>query len=140
MNKKKFKGLGVISHLRNGLPHKILLLIYNTFILPYLTYCCIIWGLTYNTYINKIFTNQKKALRIISNLPTYCHTSPIFKNLGLLNIHQHIQYHALTFMCQQRNNFHPNLYEEKLIIANKYHTYNTRNSQSIGSAFIKLFT
>ena len=33
---------------------------------------------------------------------------------------------------------HPNLYEEKFIIANKYHTYDTHNSQCLRSTFFKL--
>ena len=119
INTKNSKGVGVLSSLRNELPHKILLLIYNTLILPHLTYFCIIWGLTYNSHINPIFTTHKKALRIISNLPTCCHISPIYENPGLTNIHQHIQCHALIFMLQQQNNLLPNEYEEKFIIANK---------------------
>ena len=108
VNKFFSKGVGVLSRLRNELAHKILLLIVNTLILPYATYCCIILGLTYKSHINKTFTTQKKALRIISN---YRLTSPIFMNHGLLNIHQHIQYHDLIFMFQQQNNLLPNLHE-----------------------------
>ena len=53
------KGVGVLSRLSKELSHNILILIYNTILLPYLTYCCITWGFTYQTYINKIFTIQK---------------------------------------------------------------------------------
>ena len=49
------KGVGVLLRLSNELSY-ILILIYNTILLPYLTYCCIIWGFTHQTYINKIFT------------------------------------------------------------------------------------
>ena len=131
-------GVGVISRLRSQLPHKIRLLIYNTLNLLYLTYCCIILGFTYKSHINKIFTAQKKALRLISNSPTYCHTSPILVNLGLLNFRKLIQFHALIFMFPRQNNFSNNLYEHTFNIANKYHTYNTRNSQSLRSDFLNL--
>ena len=53
------KGVGVLLRLSKELSHNILILIYNTILLPYLTYCCIIWGFTYQTYINKILTIQK---------------------------------------------------------------------------------
>ena len=108
INKNISKVVGVVFCLRIELPHRILLLIYNTLILPYLTYCCIMFflllhnlGVTYTSYIKKNFTTQKEALRIISNSLTHCHISQIFKNLRLLNIHQHIQYHALILMFQQ---------------------------------------
>ena len=35
--------------------------------------------ITYETYINKIFTIQKKAIRIITHSPFQCHSSPLFK-------------------------------------------------------------
>ena len=54
------KGVGVLSHLSKELSYNILILIYNTILLPYLTYCCITWGFTYQTYINKIFTIKKR--------------------------------------------------------------------------------
>ena len=53
------KGVGVLLRLSKELSY-ILMLIYNTIFLLYLTYCCIIWGFTYETYINKIFTIQKR--------------------------------------------------------------------------------
>ena len=60
ITKKISKGVGVLLHLSKELSYNILILIYNTILLPYLTYCCIIWGFTYQTYINKIFTIQKR--------------------------------------------------------------------------------
>ena len=54
------KGVGILLHLSKELPKNILTLIYKTLILPYFTYCCITWGFTYHTYINKLFNIQKK--------------------------------------------------------------------------------
>ena len=71
------KGVGVLSRLSKDLSYNILILIYNTILLPYLTYCCITWGFTYQTYIDKIFTIQKKAMRIITHSPFECHSSPL---------------------------------------------------------------
>ena len=51
------KGVGVILRLSKELSYNILILIYNT--MPYLTYCCIIWGFTYQTYINKTLLFKK---------------------------------------------------------------------------------
>ena len=135
INKKNSKGVGVLFCLRIELPHKILLLIYNTLVLPYLLlhYLGVYVQIGY-----KFFNYPGKDLYIIFNSPTYSHTSPILKNLGLLNIIQHIQYHALIFMFQQRINLLPIFYEEKFIIASKYHTYNTCYSKCLRSTFVKL--
>ena len=37
------KGVGVLLRLSKELSYNILILIYNTILLPYLTYCCITW-------------------------------------------------------------------------------------------------
>ena len=47
------KGVGVLLRLCKKLSYNILFLIYNTILLPYLTYCCIIWAFTYQTHITK---------------------------------------------------------------------------------------
>ena len=60
MTTKISKGVGVLSRLSKELSYNILILIYNTILLPYLTYCCITWGFTNKTYINKILTIQKR--------------------------------------------------------------------------------
>ena len=68
MKKYISKGVGVLLRLSKELSYNILILINqsnqpinqgSTIILPYLTYCCITWGFTYQTNINKIFTIQK---------------------------------------------------------------------------------
>ena len=57
---KLSKGVGVLLRLSKELSYNILILIYNTILLQYLTYCCITWGFTYEAYIDKIFTIQKR--------------------------------------------------------------------------------
>ena len=53
-------GVGVLLRFSKELSCNILILIYNSILLPHLTYCCITWGFTYQTFINKIFTIQKR--------------------------------------------------------------------------------
>ena len=125
---KSSKNIGILSHLRNELPSKMQLLIYNYLILPYPIYCCNIWGFTYQTHITKVFTIQKKALKIICNSPTYCHTMPIFKIFGILNIHQLIQYHGLIFIFERQNKMLSNVLRQKFNNTNIFHTYETQNN------------
>ena len=98
MTTKISKGVGVLSRLSKELSYNILILIYNTILLPYLSNCCITWGFTYQTYINKIITIQKMAMRIITHYPFQCHSSPLFKRTNNLNIFQIIEYYASIFM------------------------------------------
>ena len=59
ITKKISKGVGVLLRHSEELSYNILILSYNTILLLYLTYCCITWGFTYETYINKISTIKK---------------------------------------------------------------------------------
>ena len=116
----------VSSCIRNELSHKIMPIICNTLFLLYVSYCCIIWGFTYSSYSN---TFPYSALHIISNLPTYCNTSPIVMNIGIRNVCQLIFIHDLLLILQQQNNLLSNLSQCAFIMRNEHHTYNTSNFQ-----------
>jgi len=58
---KVSKGIGIICRVRNVLPHRILLMLYNTLIHPYLSYCNIIWGAAKISTLNSLFLLQKKG-------------------------------------------------------------------------------
>ena len=49
------KGLGIICEARKVLQQSTLLTLYNSFILPYLTYCIEIWGMTFKSHLLKSF-------------------------------------------------------------------------------------
>ena len=132
------KGVGVLSRLSKELSYNILILIYNTILIPYLTYCCITWGFTYQTYINKIFTIQKKAIRIINHSPFQCHSSPLSKKTNNLNIFQMIEYYASIFMFQKLNSTVPNVFQQNRFLSYSYHTYETHNNLSIRTPLFKL--
>ena len=61
-----------------------LLTVYNTLMLPHLSYCCEIWGNTYRSRLNKIIILQKRALRLVGKESYRAHTSPIFKRYDVL--------------------------------------------------------
>ena len=59
MTTKISKGVGVLLCISKELSYNILILIYNTILLPYLTYCCIILGFTYQTNINIHYSKRQ---------------------------------------------------------------------------------
>ena len=138
MTTKISKGVGVLSRLSKELSYNMLILIYNTILLPYHTYCCITWGFTYQTYINKIFTIKKKAIRIVTHSPFDCHSLPLFKKTSNLNIFQIIEYYASIYMFQKLNRTVPNVFQQNRFLSCSYHTYETRNNLSIRTPLFKL--
>ena len=72
---------GVLSRLKHYLPVLILKIIYNSLFLSHLNYGITAWGFNVGP---RIKTLQKKAIRFISNAKYHSHTTPMFKNLHLL--------------------------------------------------------
>ena len=56
----------------------------------HLKYGCQIWDQATNTYVNKIFTLQITAIRIITCLEFPAHSSPLFKKHQILKIRDHV--------------------------------------------------
>ena len=96
---------GIIFKIRNLLDVHCLKQIYFSLVYPYLTYCCSVWGGAYTTYIDKLFLAQKKLIRTITHSNKYDHTSPMFKDLQLLKVHDIIVFQTLTFVYRALNTY-----------------------------------
>ena len=80
------RNVGIISRSRYFLSHRHRFLLYNSLVLPYLNYCCMVWGNTTQCLLNKLFLIQKKIIRIIDGQPRLAHTNPIFQKLNILKV------------------------------------------------------
>ena len=47
------------------LNYRAMLTLYNNTVLPYLSYCCELWGNTYKSRLNNLVFLQKRAIRIV---------------------------------------------------------------------------
>ena len=109
---------GIIRKVRPYLPQESLHTLYNTFALPYLSYCNIIWADKNNSHINSLFLIQKRIIRTCTNSLWLAHTDPLFKQLKTLKV-QDIYSHQLgTFMFQ----YHHNLLPKDLSINDSFRT------------------
>ena len=64
---KASQRVGVLSRLRNLIPTEAKLLLYQFSILPYLTYCHLIWHFYKASNARKVDIVQERALRIVYN-------------------------------------------------------------------------
>ena len=84
---KVAKNVSVINRVKHVLASSALYSLYCTLVMPYLTYCCEVWGNNYKTRIQSLFILQKRAIRIICLNTNYkCHTKPLFYQLRSLNV------------------------------------------------------
>ena len=128
---KLAKGIGVIRRARQSLYGESLLTLYNSLIKPHFTYCIIIWGNSYKTYLQKIFLLQKRAIRIITNSEFHAHTAPLFEKRNIMTIFELYKYFVGLFIFKSLNNHIP-------LCTIFYRNINARNSDNLRSVFRKL--
>ena len=122
------KTIGVMSKLKHCLPKSILLSIYNSLILPYLSYNTIIWGACSKYLMERINLLQKRAVRIISKTPYDSHTKPLFHELNILPVSLLYDYQVICFMHSYVNNMLPETFDNLFVQNKSIHTYNTRSA------------
>ena len=90
MNSKLKRANNLIALSRHYLPNSLLKQVYYAQFHSHLSYGCQVWGHT-STLLNKMITLQKKAVRLMPFSHKDAITSPIFKELQILNINDIIK-------------------------------------------------
>ena len=105
------RNIGIINRSKYFLNKESLLLLYNSLVQPYISYCCCVWGFTYASYLDKIDILQKKVVRIIDNQSRYAHTAPIFKDLKILKVTDLAKLQLVTIMQKRiKNDLPPDIF------------------------------
>ena len=77
---KLSRNIGLLGKMKHFLPGYIYILkiLYNSLILPYITYGIMAWGISRNS--PRLFRLQKKAIRVNTNSKFNDHTEPLLKD------------------------------------------------------------
>ena len=98
-------------------------------IYPYLIYCNLVWGNTFESHLKPLQVLQKKALRVINSLPYNSHTNDSFHSNQILKLKDINTYFQSIYMYKSdRDSFLPS------------HSYNTRNRSNLNPTFQRLTT
>ena len=84
VRQKVAQSLSLIIRSKAFLSYRAKLLLYSSLIKSQLTYCVSIWGGACKTYLDKLISLQKKAIRIVVGAPYNSHTQPLFGKLKVL--------------------------------------------------------
>ena len=122
------KNVSVMNRVKHVLTSSALYSLYCTLVMPYLTYCCEVWGNNYKTRIHSLFILQKRAIRICLNTDYKCHTKPLFYQLRSLNVFDTIDFNSLVFMYKAFHNLLPTSLLSYFKKVNDSHNHNTRNN------------
>ena len=129
MASKVSKNIGIIYRLSHFVPTNILRILYCSLILPYLSYCNIVWANNYMESIHKLIILQKKVIRIITRSDRLSHTHPLFLELGLLKLPDINFLQQLSFVYDSLQEYSPSYSLFKFNF--EVHRYNTRIAKDL---------
>ena len=76
--------VGIIAKRQHFVPQNTLLRIYQSLILPYISYRLTAWGLASVSYLMKILVLQKRTLKFIFSVERCEHAVPLFTHANIL--------------------------------------------------------
>ena len=116
---------GIIRKVRPFLNKDSLHTLYNTLVLPYLSYCTIVWGDKNNSNLDPLVITQKKIIRTCTNSIWLEHTTPLFLSLKKSKISDiYIQQLAVHMYRYHHDLLPPGLPNNKFTIQADIHKYN----------------
>ena len=119
------KYTGILNKLKRYLPVDILRILYSRMVNSHLNYAMLAWGFAC-TRLNKL---QKRIIRTITWSRYNAHTSPLFKSLRLLTLHDMLKVNVLKFYHRYlHNELPPYFYSFNIRTQGDTHSYDTRNS------------
>ena len=104
---KVARNIGVLGKAREVLNYRSLLMLYNTLILPYLSYCLEVWGNIYSSNLQPVVLIQKRAVRIVHKVSFREHTNNLFLASGIMKLPDLVVFKTAQFMFKVRNKLLP---------------------------------
>ena len=127
--KKIRRSIGILSKIHYFVDTNILTNLYFALIYPSLIYGLILaWGNTYPTTHHPLFVLQKRAIRLITFSKFDEHSSPLFKLLNIIKLHDLVTLHIAIFMFKFHNQLLPSVFNTYFTAVDHIHKYNTRSA------------
>ena len=102
-------------------------LFYSSYVLPYLDYCCPVWGRNTKRNLARISMPQKKAARIILGASMRTPSKDLFTQLRWLSFGNRCNYHTALLIYKSLNNL-TEKYIKDIISFSKNSSYNLRSA------------
>ena len=125
------KPLGILYKIRRFLDMNTLIQMYHSFVFPYLIYCIEIWGNASAIHLEPLKKIQKKSIRAITFSEFSAPSEPLFKKNNILNFDKLVFQRICLMMFKHHIGDVPKPISDLFQTNNNYHSYSTRNSQSL---------
>ena len=122
--------IGILAKLRHCLPLWTLINIYNSILLPHITYCNIVWGM-FKSKNNQLYLLQKKAIRLCAGGGFRDPTDPLFFRFKTLKVDDINTLQIALFMYRFQSNQLPETFDNIFRLNSAIHKYPTRISTDI---------
>ena len=125
INNKLNKSIAILYRMKNLMTREWKMKLYNTFVLPHLNYCNIVWATASKTHLKSLNVAQKRALKIALDLPMRTPSVKVFKESGALSISNINKVRSSIFMFKYKFNMLP---MSRYHLQSDTHKHNTRFS------------
>jgi len=125
------RNIGVCKRIRHKVDFKTATLLYDTMILPYFSYCNIIWANCSKYNLKKLYKLQKRAIRVIFYVNSRTHSAPLFRKLQRFNIYDIYKSQLCHFMYLSINRLLPVVFDQYFCQNINIHGHNTRSALNI---------
>jgi len=139
LSNKLSRALFFINRVKHTLSPKALKALYTSFFHSHLLYCPIIYSCTSQGNINRLYIQQKKAIRTITKSSYNAHTEPLFQQLNILPLEKIILHAKLTFMHSVYYEYSPTSFSNTWTTQEQRHPeLNLRNATDIYLPFPRI--
>jgi hypothetical protein len=110
VSSKISKSAGIIRKVSQLVPRSVCITLYNTLVMPYFSYCNIVWGNSTKQNLDRLVKLQKRAVRSVCNVPYRHHTEQLFLDcnfMPFLNLHP---YFCGVFLYRLLNDLLPSTF------------------------------
>ena len=97
------KGISIIIKARRVFNETTQLSLYNSLILPYVSYFIHVCGNAYNTHLKHVMVLQNKAVRVIAGVPTRTNADDLYLELNILPVKKSstfLAYSCITILME----------------------------------------
>jgi len=99
--------IGFMYRGRDLMNREQLILIYNTLVLPHLSFSSIVWGINFVTNLNRLRILQKRAARVVLGLGYIDHVSHRFREIGISPLCELINLRCMVLIYKIKHGIAP---------------------------------
>ena len=125
------KSTAILAKVKHMVPQLIMRTIYNSLVLPHMSYALVAWGNSPASHLDRITKLQKKAIRHMTKSKYNSHTEPLFKAQKLLKLSDLYYNNCCKIQFKNKSNKLPYYHSSKLTPVELTHDRPTRQARNL---------